>query len=351
MPRPLDGIPRRYAPDVSWFSGGPEGLQVPVCTFDGVVRTIEIQDPFVSRIFDAAFPAFRAGGDHYRNSDFLGGRYRRYAGSSGTLDSRSYFGVARWNDRDDGSLIRELFAYMDPTATGLAMIHDMSNPDDANAANRMYGTALEVGDYLLLFVHDLERLVSRDGQQSDGQTANVFRVPCRTRQLHLDNVVDLRLPTVQTWFFETFSKDEWLNIGLPLPPVESFFELLLVMLGQYRGGNLMTQAVGRELRIWGIGGLVYPSARCDCSLVFEKGDVVDWYGWNLVDYKTTRERTQQADAGNITIGKGEDISHGTDFFGLPIGQIAIRQTSEGSKRGRGRYLDSKRSICTTGCEG
>ncbi len=337
MPRALDGITRRYMPELSLFSGGPEGLQVPVCTFDGAIRTIEIQDPLVSQIFDAAFPAFKAGEAYYRNADLFGGRYRRYAGSSGTLDAGSYFSVARWNGHDDGSLIREIFAYTDPTATGVVMIDDMSHPDDATFANRKYGTTLEAGEYLLLFVHEPERLISRDGQEmgsSGGRISNLFRVPCRTRQLRLENVVDLRLPTVQAWFFETFSKERWLNIGVPLPPVESFLELLLVMLGQYRGGNLLTQAVGRELRIWGIGGLVYPSARCDCALVFESGNVIDWYGWNLVDYETTRKRTQRVDAAVMTMmGEVEDISHGTDFFGLPIGEIKIHQASEGSRRG------------------
>src|SRR5262249_46182433 len=85
-----DGITRLYVPQLSVFNA-PGGLEVPVCTFEGPVRTIAIEDPLVSQVFEAAFPAFKAGEQHYRNSDLFGGRYRRYAGSSGALDAGSYF--------------------------------------------------------------------------------------------------------------------------------------------------------------------------------------------------------------------------------------------------------------------
>jgi hypothetical protein len=151
--------------------------------------------------------------------------------------------------------------------------------------------------------------------------------------------VDLRLPAVQTWFFDTFSKEKWLNIHLPLPPVRSFGELLLVMLGQHRGGNAMTQAVGRELRIWGIGGLIYPSARCDSAVVVEGGQVIDWYGWNLVDYEKTREsagggKFNPMAAVSITMmAELADLGHGTAYFGLPLGQFKVNYADHGPRRG------------------
>jgi hypothetical protein len=335
--RPLDVIARPYAPQISIFSR-PAELRVPVCTFDGVVRTVEIDDPLVRAIFDAAFPAFSAGEGYYRNADIWGGRYRRYAGSSGSLDSRSYSTVARWNGHDDGVSIREIFAYSEPTETGIVMLDDMADPRDAATANRKYRTTLEPGPYLLLFVHEPERLIGNEWRElsSDDALPNLYRVPCGTRHIRLENVIDLRLPPVQAWFFETFSQEDWLNIHFPLPPAQSFLELLLVMLGQYRGGNLMTQAVGGELRLWGIGGLVYPSARCDCAVVVENDEVIDWYGWNLVDYDTTRKRKVGVDArdvGQSTLGTAEDIAHGTDLFGLPVGQIKVHHATEGKRRG------------------
>jgi hypothetical protein len=314
---------------------------VPVCTFDALVRTIEIEDPIVSHVFEAAFPAFKGGAKHHRFYDFDGGRYRRYAGSAGTLEADSYFSVVRWNGRDEGSLIRELFAYTDPVDTGLVMIDDMSDARDASSINRKYGSNFETGEYLLLFVHEPERLMSPECQAlavSVGALPNFFKVPFATRRLRREKVVDLRLPAVQAWFFDTFSKEEWLNIKWPLPPVRSFAELLIVMLGQHRGGNLMTQAVGRELRIWGIGGLIYPSARCDSAVVVEGGQIIDWYGWNLVDYEKTREReggkfNPWAAFSYTMIARTADIMHGVDFFGLPSGHCKVKYAFDGPSRG------------------
>jgi hypothetical protein len=337
---PHDGITRRHAPELRSFHG-PSGLNVPVCTFDGLVRTVDIEDPLVSQVFEAAFPGFKAGENHYRNVDIFGGRYRRYAGSSGSLDAGSYFSVARWSGHDDGSLAREIFAYTDPAETGLVMIDDMADPQDAASVSSKYNATIPSGEYLLLFVHEIERLMSEEWQElakAQGPMPSLFRVPCSTRSMRRENVVDLRLPTVQAWFFETFSQEAWLNIHVPLPPAGSFLELLLVMLGQYRGGNVMTQAVGRELRLWGIDGLVYPSARCDCALVLEDGDVVDWYGWDLVDYEATRTRsTEEHDVlsaiGATVMGSAGDFEHGADFFGLPSGQMKIRVEAQGARRG------------------
>jgi hypothetical protein len=173
---------------------------------------------------------------------------------------------------------------------------------------------------------------------SHGALPNFFKVPCATRQLRREKVVDLRLPAVQTWFFDTFSKEEWLNIHLPLPPMSSFLELLVVMLGQYRGGNAMTQAVGRELRIWGIGGLIYPSARCDSAVVVEGGQVIDWRGWNLVDYEKTRESAggkfnPWAAASITTMADMTDFGHGTSYFGLPWGHFKVNYADHGPRRG------------------
>jgi len=343
MRRPLephDGTTRRHAPELRSFRG-PGGLNVPVCTFEGRVRTVDIEDPLVSQVFDAAFPAFKAGDNHYRNVDIFGGRYRRYAGSSSSLDAGSYFSVARWSGHDDGGLAREIFAYTDPATTGVVMIDDMTDPQDAASVSHKYRMTIPPGQYLLLFVPDVERLMSDTWQElvkARGPIPTLFQVPCSTRSVRLQNVVDLRLPAVQAWFFETFTQEAWLNIHVPLPPVRSFLELLLVMLGQYRGGNSMTQAVGRELRLWGIDGLVYPSARCDCALVLEDGDVVDWYGWNLVDYESTRARSGQphdvlSAIGATIMGSFRDFEHGADFFGLPSGQMHVNLETQGARRG------------------
>jgi hypothetical protein len=37
----------------------------------------------------------------------------------------------------------------------------------------------------------------------------------------------------------------------------------------------------------GVNALIYPSARCNTGLVSNGGEPVEWYGWNLVDYRSS----------------------------------------------------------------
>ena len=172
----------------------------------------------------------------------------------------------------------------------------------------------------------------------DGGLPNIFAVPVVQEQKAIDKVIDLRHARVQEWFFEVFSKEEWLNIHFPLPNMSVFFDLLPFLVGQKRGGNVLTQAVGRELRLWGVNGLVYPSARCDAVVLMEDGDVVDWYGWNLVDYSKTGGQEPQFNPRDAAVmiqmpQLASDIQHGLKFFGVPMGQMTIRQFGEGRQRG------------------
>jgi hypothetical protein len=342
MKRPLGsygGVIRRLQPEMSILSG-PSGLQIPTCTFDGSVKTTSLNDPFIRAVFEKAFPAFIAGKQYYANADIFSGRYRRFAGSD-NLPRGSYSSVCGWDQNDDGGLAREVFSYVYPEETGIVLVDDMSNPHVAASINAGYGSQFESGQYLLVLSVEPEQVVSpqwRERAMVDGELLNFFAIPCATQHKKLEKVIDLRLPVVQDWFFKIFSDREWLNIGFPLPDMEFFLELLPFLVGQRRGGNPVTQAVGRELRLWGINGLVYPSARCDAAVVLEHGDVVDWYGWNLVDYSVGRKENQELklfDVMAVTELRelASDLQTGFKFYQVPFGQITIKHTTEGPRQG------------------
>jgi hypothetical protein len=337
--KPHNGLTRSLKAELLSLIG-PAGLEIPVCAFDGWVRSVFIDEPMLSKIFDAAFPGFRAGEQNYHDADFFTGRYRRFAGAD-TLPRGVYTAVCRWDRSDGGGLVREIFAYAQPEITGIVLVDDMSDPQDAAGINARYGSQFEAGEYLLVCTIEPEKLVPTEWSERakvNGELPNFFMAPCVTEHKRLERVVDLRLRRVQDWFFKTFSHNEFLNIPVPLPKVNSFLELLPFLLGQHRGGNDLTQAVGRELRLWGVDGLVYPSARCDTVVVVEHGNVVDWYGWNVVDYSKGREQDPKfnpRDAATL-LKKGDlakDLQHGHKYFGAPRGDITIDYYSEGPKQG------------------
>jgi hypothetical protein len=335
-----DGVRRPLKSETTVLEG-PAGLKIPVCTFDGFIRTTAVENSLHRTIFEAAFPGFHTGEEHDQPHDILRGRFRRYAGSAATLTSDNYASVARWDRGDRGGLVREIFAYANPKKTGIVIIDDMLDPRDNARINKKYVTRFEPGEYLLLFAAEPEKLIPEEHQErvaaSVGGLPNFYSIPCVTRPIRIEKVVDLRLAATQDWFFKTFSKQAWYTLSVPLPPMDSFLEFLMFLFSQNRGGNALTQAVGRELRLWGVNGLVYPSARCDCELVMEDGDVVDWYGWNLVDYSKTCSQASgfnPSDAGSLTaMSDNDNLSHGSIFSGLPIGQIQIDLEPDGTRRG------------------
>jgi hypothetical protein len=220
---------------------------------------------------------------------------------------------------------REIFAYAAPAKTGIVIIDDMADAATAAAANARYGAGFERGEYFLLCLVEPERVIPaqwQDACRAAGKLPNFFEIPWVKERKSLDKVVDLRLPRVQQWFFEEFTDPERLNLGWALPEMSSFHEMLALLQGQHRGGNPLTQAIGRELRLMGVNGLVFPSARCDAAAIVRQGSIVDWYGWNLVDYS---QRESGWDAGTMTtMNDLEVLKNGWEFFGFPVGSVKVR---------------------------
>ena len=112
------------------------------------------------------------------------------------------------------------------------------------------------------------------------------RMNTDTLQLDIGEAVDLRCPKAREAFHRRYARgiDGLPGFGAPAPG-PGFEHLLPTLLGKQRGGPLTTQMIGMDLRRNGVGALIYPSARIDAHVTVEDGQVSDWRGFNLVDYR------------------------------------------------------------------
>jgi hypothetical protein len=109
-------------------------------------------------------------------------------------------------------------------------------------------------------------------------------------KLTFERLIDLRMPETRQWFVTEFTRLK--NVAPPVPvfplagPLDDFKDLLPTLLSQGLGGTAgVTQAAGSWLRRLGAEALIFPSARADMSVSISDGELQDWYGWNLVDYR------------------------------------------------------------------
>src|SRR6185369_9550186 len=305
----------------------PDGFTLPLRTFDGLVKQHAFNEiPVLLTLFDLAFPGFRARADFaepgadadgWVGTD-MSGKLRRYGGGP-TLPRGRYFGVCKPDGSDGGGVAREIFAYARPSQTGVVLIDDMFDADKVAAANVRYGTHFEQGPYFLLHLREPERFGhAPQAAANAGYALNglgFFRVPYTVRPLRLEKVLDLRFIRPAVACHEIFSQADVVNIVCQMPPTANFSQFLVLLLGQHRGGNQLTTAIGRELRRWGVGGLVYPSARCDCAVQYTDGALTDWHGWNLVSYAgIPRDDAVFVDE-LISIQSGANLKSGQEFFG------------------------------------
>ena len=68
-------------------------------------------------------------------------------------------------------------------------------------------------------------------------------------------------------------------------PEASFIHMLPWLMIRDNGGDSLTNAIGSYLREIGVNALIFPSARSDVYVEFQDGELVDYSGWNLVDYR------------------------------------------------------------------
>jgi hypothetical protein len=250
---------------------------------------------------------------------------RRYsADSHEKFGRRRYFalggprpGIASY------ALASEMNAYAITHKTGLCVAAQNGSEDSIDVVFR--GLPGEPNP-LHIFVHNTQAYGSlfdhvHDDPRESITAALVAAVPSLTEfrlsipmmdaTLEFDHCLDLRRGVAREWMIAFFSKPppcetdedlahgDWLRLtageyGIDLGTITGWKSFRRITSDPAFGGNGMTDIFAAFLRKLGCDGLVYPSARCDYGAVYNDGELVDWWGWNIVDYRDATPPTRLA---------------------------------------------------------
>lgn len=345
---------------------------MPLSTFCGWLKQVDPTglNPMGVLALDYAFPYFldfldfsedqthnvltRKG---YGVSSFVkSNRARRFACDQ-TLPRGRYYTVCKdGRGNDDDTLQAELWAYYRPEHAG-----DIAMVDSAN--EKMLREFEQSG------VWTLPRLStpyigiifapSQHGGNPFGQLVGVdfpnalcVVLPVTIQEARVERVLDLRQPETADWFAYYFSRVvvgpddsdgvlDWMRCCPYRPALDSIEQMLPTLLSQERGGGMFGQMVGCWLRKHGVNGLIFPSVRNDPSVELQGGQVVDWRGWNFVDYRDAPEPYFAAffDISdyweeNVRIGLGLGVGQLPDWD--PYFSVRVEYVKEGHRRGSWR---------------
>ncbi len=233
------------------------------------------------------------------------GRMRRYAGSPSLGIGRYYSVCYDNNGADGGAMLNELMSYWSERTMVYPRIADTTLISDKDKARfpdlKAPQLIIRAKEY---YWHKsfLGKLSLKESPEKE------ISLPLTVTEIRLNNVIDLRLPKTQEWFYKKFVtlEDEINKRAHPEDPVQvtvlrlnkcrNFIELLPTLVFPGIGGSSFHQAVGAWFRSHGINGFIFPSARCNCySRIMSNPEATDkkkqlflsFYGWNFVDYRNT----------------------------------------------------------------
>lgn len=245
-------------------------------------------------------------------------RPRRFSGYD--LPRSRYFALCTdASGSDSQTLAHELRAYRDPIDLGMVEILDLAN--GCNLMIRDVTVSLAPQPAVAVLIHESRHLPARFHNLKFQQVAGlkdhaifIYRFPYRVRHCQIERTIDLRFPEVQSWFYQTFRElpDSHHVTQLPAggpgetptiahsrfnfengqPPVpDSFWSMLPTLMNPDIGGGSPADtgstlvSIGHWMRQNRAAALIYPSARCDVTAIFKKGQLKDWQGWILIDYR------------------------------------------------------------------
>jgi hypothetical protein len=291
---------------------------IPFTVFDGWLKQIDSDRMTVEQLeaLDETFPAFstfdRPTFEQLPNlpppsqkaepSPIRLFRERRFAGDH-LLPRLRYHAVCDESGNDNKTLCKELFAYRDVRLSGGIRMFDPTDAVDKRALQPPWNAPSPPMVYVRVDPGGFNRYLRRAGLE---QKPLVFLFPVRVARERIKNVVNLRQPATQLWFVRFFSDfvddiSAWsrgvqqsLRWWPRRPRLESFEQILPSLITQELGGNTFTRGVGSWLRRANVNGLIYPSARCDASLILTNGTVTGFCGWNFVDYRGAEPPQPQA---------------------------------------------------------
>ena len=227
------------------------------------------------------------------------GRERRFAGDQSLPRGRYYCLVdSESNAAANNTLIGELFAYADPAFPVQPELLD-STVDVARDPQMAESLGHHLSSPCLLnIVRASENPWIFAPTMGFKVRGDVFSYPVAITEQKIDKVIDLRLPETLDWLMRTFVRLEaetefqpsaehqiiCTKPGLAPPSdLETFLPLILTQ--QLGGGSTFVQGIGTWLRTHGAHAIIYPSARSDSKTVVSDGQVVESFGYILLDYR------------------------------------------------------------------
>jgi hypothetical protein len=219
---------------------------------------------------------------------------RRYAADT-TLPRGCYFSVCRSAEGDDGGTVaNELNAYREPEKTGLVLAFDLMSQIARDALRIEGGPRHAFGIFIKDargFFEVYQSVYEECDLPKTGDSSLVVEIPYQVESREIECVLDMRQPKTQRWFFDNFHLGDGEALEKPNGAnIQSFAQMLPTLMSLEQGGNITTQAIGAWMRTHDVNALIFPSARSNAAVKIEDGNLTDWYGWNLVDYRSAAER-------------------------------------------------------------
>ncbi|MDH4461969.1 MAG: hypothetical protein QE277_11120, partial [Flectobacillus sp.] len=268
---------------------------------------------------------------------------RRYSGDThAPLSRERYFGLCNnENDISIYTLLFEMNAYAIPALTGYCVA--VPGEDTDSIILKFRGLPGEPNP-LYQFVNEPEKFAAFKGVTGNpalfvtGIIASLvpidteyhISIPCSTVDIELENAFDLRTTAAREWMLDFFRNpptcetDEDLTHGASLERLAKQYEVDLKAITDWKsaihitatksvGGNAMIDMFAWFVRCLGCDGLIFPSARCDYGVVCIDGNIDDFWGWNLVDYRHTPTSMRIALELPSPLEKLEGINHVADI--------------------------------------
>jgi hypothetical protein len=354
------------------------------------VRRILSEDlsPIALAFFEFAFPGFfyapgseeslrkylAKGGidlEFFKRSDipigFATRLPRRYAGdvfghvksySQDDLPRHRYGSLITLEGTDRGVLRGELLAYAG-VETSIILVDSFDLPryrtlGFKQGANEIIAV-LEQNAFTGRFAKFLQerRIDLRSGGVTLRDTGWILvHLPCRTEESELTKVMDLRQPSCREAFYDLYYQGVPGFLNWPRCHGKCFADMLPHIYFQALGGSIVHEALGAHLRLNGYEGMIYPSARSDCSVILNRGVLSDSHGFNLVVYKDAPKpstpkramlatycpwsRVMPCENFNVTLGNTVD-SEGSLYVS------GIWKMADNNKNNKGYYFDSNPS--------
>lgn len=291
----------------------------PTTPFDGYLKQIrgDTLDPLQRFAVNIGFPLFLGAHQSTRPGQGEGGGGRDFCRRRFSGDTHATFPRARYHavcmdqaGDDNGTLISEMNAYALPHLTG-ACVAGRSLTHDSVCLN-FRGLPGEPNPLHLAATDPgfIERLIDGNavsatalmqsraelgGIPSAEQNGRLY-VDCIVTHQSIANVVDLRRIEAREWLTELFHNppDDQLGAGLRATAeangvdpatLGDWWNLASLLCARTLGGNVFTDWVGTYLRTAGVDALIFPSARHDYFAHWDNGRLVQFSGWNMVDYR------------------------------------------------------------------